>query len=870
MSLGRSPLNRKKILLVDSHGLTYRAFFALPPLKTSSGIQTNAVYGFTKMLLKVIENEKPDFVAAAVDKGPPLERLKEYPEYKIHRHKQPEDLTAQLPLIEEVLKTLGIPVYWQEGYEADDCLASLAKLSEKKGLDVLILSGDLDLLQAVSSNIKVLVNKKGVSEVVYYDLPAVKKRYQLNPDQLVDLKALAGDSSDNIPGVPGIGEVSAIKLLLDFKNLDNLIKNMKNIPDKYRDKIIHGIEAANLSKRLAALKYDLDLKFNLDDLKFQIPDEERWLELVRRLEFKSLAGGGESSKSLKEIKINFIEDSGELKRYLFSEEKISLFFFNDGGEISLAFSLKKENFYLKSPEDHIADLSDLFKDKNILKIVYNVKDFYRLIKAEFDFLNAFDVMLSAYLLNPEELQPKITSIIAKNLNLYVPEYKDLMEDKAEPVKSRLQSLWTANIARSIYEVFFILSEKLKSCQLLKLYEEVEFPLARVLCRMEENGIKIDSLYLKELSVRFKERQEKIADEAFDIAGECFNLNSPKQVGQILFEKLNLPSVGRTKTGYKTDAQALSELSCQHVIAEKILKFRETSKLKSTYIDNLPHLVDKKTGKLHTTFHQTGTATGRLSSSDPNLQNIPVRTELGRLIRRAFIPEARENLLISCDYSQIELRILAHLSGDKNLIKAFKDNEDIHTQTAKKIFQADEDSVTSDMRRKAKEINFGIIYGMSEFGLAERLKIKKGAAGEYIQNYFSSYPGVKKYIEKTLEFALKNGFVCTILGRRRLLPDIGSRNFALKKAAERMAVNATIQGSSADIIKVAMLKLEKVLRGKYPSCKLLLQVHDELILEAPHETAGGVSELTKEIMSSAVELCIPLKVDTKIGSSWSEL
>ncbi|MBI2252518.1 MAG: DNA polymerase I [Armatimonadetes bacterium] len=866
-------MKNPKLLLIDGQGLAYRAFYALPPLKTSKEQPVNAVYGFTNMLLKIIELEKPQYVAAAFDKGIPYERLKKYPEYKIQRQKQPEDLTFQLPLIEKILRALQIPIYWKEGYEADDCLATLAKTGEEK-FKILILTGDLDFLQLVNPRINILMLKKGISDLILYNQEKIKERFNLEPQQLIDYKALRGDPSDNIKGVPGIGEAQAIKLLNQFENLEEIFKNLDKLPLKQKELLKEYKEQAFLSKNLVTLKTDLELNLSWEDCLLRPPMENEWRKILENLEFKSLlkkiAPGAQTNfliteeADFQEINLNSFESMEEKIK---KEKNISILgIVKENKFLSLAISIESENFYLKKiDKEFLKKLKPLLEAPEILKIGFSLKSLISFLKEiEINLVNIFDLSIASYLINPER-SPKLSTMISFYLNLNLENIEEAIKNNQTEKIPHL----AANYAGNILRLYPALLKELEKYNLINLYFNLELPLIFILADMEISGIKIDGEYLNELSKNLEEKLKNLQKKIFSLSGQELNLNSPKQVGEILFEKLKLQGGKTTKTGYSTDAHTLSGLAFSYPICEKILEHRELVKLKSTYADVLPKLINPQTRRLHTSFNQTITSTGRLSSSNPNLQNIPIKTEMGKLIRRAFIPE-EGNILLSADYSQIELRILAHFSGDFNLIQAFIEDQDIHAKTARAIFSLKEEKEVAEIeRRKAKEINFGINYGMSEYGLAESLKITKAQAKAYIEEYFRYYPGVKKFMEDLIRDAEKNQAVYTLLGRRREIPEINSRNFTIRKLAQRIAINTPIQGSAADLIKLAMLALGKIFK-KEENVKLLLQIHDELIFEMPKNKLEETQKIVKEVMQKVYPLKVPLKVNLASGFNWGEI
>lgn len=847
---------RKKLFLVDGNSYLYRSYYAIKNLKTKKGVPTNAVFGMARLLFRLIRDYKPEYLAFTFDtKGPTL-RHKAFADYKIHRQPMPEDLVPQVPVTKELIKAFNIPSFELSGFEADDIITYLAKKGEKAGLDVLILTGDKDLLQLVNDRVKIMsVNK----EDYIYDTLKVKEKYGITPAQMIDFLALLGDASDNIPGVEGIGEKTASELLKEFKDLDDIYKNLGKLKsEKQREKLEKGRDMAYFSKKLATL-VDPPLDISIEELISKAPDAKAVLDKLTELEFMSLREEfkkmgfapatpleddlftGEKKAENTFLPVGSKKELEELKEKLLKSRETAVALF-DG---KLLISLKPGEAF--SVETAKYDTGGLFAGTKTEYIFYDQKKFLRQYDGVLPKTGVFDCLLAAYVLNSD-------------LGNYAPAgiiFRYLSENPAEG-----------------QEVAFLIALKeallkeLAEHKLLSLLEKVEIPLVPVLASMEEEGIKLDVKYLKKLSGNIEKTLEELVKKIYSLAGEEFNINSSQQLGKILFEKLKLPTVKKTKTGFSTDVEVLEELSAKSPLPKNLLEYRQLTKLKNTYIDTLPLLADKE-DKIHTTFDQTGTATGRLSSLNPNIQNIPVRKEIGKEIRRAFIVSKEGWKMISADYSQIELRILAHFSGDANLLDAFKKDEDVHTRTAAEIFNIEKALVTADERSVAKTVNFGIIYGISAFGLAKQLKIGRTEAQKYIDSYLKKYPGVDKFMKSIKENAHKNGFVETLLGRKRFIPDIKSDNRNVRENAERMAINAPIQGSASDIIKVAMINLYSIMKKEGGKGKLLLQVHDELILECPEKETEKLMKTVKAAMENVVELKVPLKVDIKSGDNWRE-
>jgi len=887
---------KNKIILIDANSLVYRAFFALPKtLATSSGQVTNAVYGFTSMLIKLLKEEKPDVVIAAFDRAAPTFRHETFEQYKAHREPTPNELISQFPLVKEVLSVLNIPVFEMDGFEADDILATLASEAEAERDDVIVVTGDKDAFQLVDDHIKVMTTKKGISDIVIYDREKVRERYGVTPEQFADYLALKGDTSDNIPGVPGVGEKTAAKLIQQFGSIENLLKNLDAVENKrWREMLSEHASEAELSKMLAVLDREVPIDVDFDECKLDGWDEEKIRALFSKLEFFTLLDRLLSQNKQRTHKADDVQTldtaleiidiaSEEIFAQLASDieagHHIAVAIISTGVNTvdrqitSVALATGDSKIYTciqeisgelfpqehtVLPIDRVLSLAKPYlESKSINKTGHDLK---RMMLALW---NAnikpqaldFDTMIAAYLLNPERSDYPIDELAAINLGISV---------AADTERERL-----ANEAIANFRLKPRLKEQLVEKDLFKLFEEVEMPLVPVLARMEHEGVGLDTDYLEDLSKEVEIFLENIESEIYSLAGRQFNINSPQQLGFILFDKLGLPTAKKTKTGYSTDANVLHKLVTVHPIAEKIIAYRELAKLKSTYIDALPKLINPKTGKLHTSFNQTVTTTGRLSSSNPNLQNIPVRTELGQRIREAFIPSNPGDIFMAADYSQIELRLLAHYSEEEALLEAFEADMDIHEATAMQVFGVLPEQVTSQMRRMAKVVNFGVLYGMSPFGLADRLDIPLADARNFINRYFKRLPKVEEFIKKTIEEATKKGYVETLLGRRRYIPELKSGNTKIRSLGERFAVNAPLQGSAADIIKVAMVRIDKQIEEENLQIKMVLQVHDELIFEVPEREREIAANLINVMMENAYPLKVRLKVETSIGYNWKE-
>jgi len=886
---------KKKLILIDSNALIHRAYHALPPLTTKKGELVNAVYGYTSVLLNVLNKFKPEYIVATFDLKEPTFRHKQFKDYKATRVKAPDDLYAQIPRVKEIVKALSIPIAEKEGYEADDLIATFARKTEKihPDVEVIVVTGDLDTLQLVDEKIKVFALRRGMSDSVLYDKKSVMERYGLNPEQMVDYKGLRGDPSDNLPGVKGVGEKTAADLLKKYKTLENIYKNLPEIKEGIRKKLERDKVQAYFSKRLARLVDNVPSNFDLEKARAEDFSRVKIINLLRELEFFSLLrrlpGYEEHLKDIEEK-----NESKERKEKL-TWEKISS---RDMPEIKNRLSLvsdgeigggirgvavcqdPKSAFYISRIDEKV---KNIFSDGKIGKIGYDLKKEWRILDENKILLRGikFDVQLAAYLLNSgvnlswEDLVLRELGILVEKENKKAGQTALIFqEDEGAIEKICRRASYNLALEEKLEEKLEeisreqIVAEKEKT--LRNLFENIEMPLVEVLAQMEKEGIKINKTVLRGISEKLDRRVEKLEKAIQKLAGEKFNVNSSVQLRNVLFEKLKIPTknIKAGKTGYSTASSELQKIKTLHPIVEKIEEYRELFKLKTTYLDPLPTLTDKNS-RLHTSFNQAVTATGRLSSSEPNLQNIPIRTDLGQLIRTAF--EAKEGFrLVGVDYSQIELRIAAHLSGDVRMITTFINGEDIHTATAARVNKLDLDKVTKKMRSAAKALNFGIIYGMSTFGFAQSAGVDQEESREFIRKYFENYPQVAQFLENVKISAREKGFVETELGRRRYIPEIKSTNIQLRNQAERMAVNMPIQGLAADIIKLAMLAAEKMIRKKYPIAKMVLQIHDELLFEVPEREAEKFARDIKAAMENVYKLSVPLIADVKIGDNWGEI
>ncbi|MYL72279.1 DNA polymerase I [Halobacillus litoralis] len=873
----------EKVVLIDGNSIAYRAFFALPLLNNDKGVYTNAVYGFTTMLLKILEEDQPDHLLVAFDAGKTTFRHKTYKDYKGGRQKTPSELSEQFPVLKELLDAFEVNYYQLENYEADDIIGTLATQAGDKGLEVKVISGDKDLLQLVNEQITVSLTKKGITNVDTYTPSFLMEKMEVRPDQIIDLKALMGDSSDNIPGVPGVGEKTAVKLLKQFDTLENLYEHLNDVSGKkLKEKLETNKEEAFMSQQLVTIERAAPIEISISDIGYAGYQSQKVSEFFKDLGFQSLlsrvqegCAASEEAQELPEIDIEVVED---IQSDLFTgRESVVVEMLYDNYHTApvegIAIVNDQRKFVL-SMED--AKKSDAFQtwaeSAENEKWVFDAKrTCVALLRHGIEMKGiTFDLLLASYLINPAENNHDIPAI-GHRLGETAVKYDEEVYGKGAKMKRPDDDdVFYEHIGRKadlLYHLKDDMEMKLKENEQYHLFRELEMPLALILGRMEHRGVSVDVQRLENMGEELEERLNKVEQEIYDLAGESFNLNSPKQLGPILFEKLELPVIKKTKTGYSTSADVLEQLEDQHEIIPKILLNRQLRKLKSTYIEGLLKVVHEDTGKIHTRFNQALTQTGRLSSTDPNLQNIPIRLEEGRKIRQAFIPSQKEWVMFASDYSQIELRVLAHIAQDEKLMQAFKEGEDIHTQTASEVFGVSSSEVTSEMRRQAKAVNFGIVYGISDYGLSQSLGITRKEAQAFIDKYFESYPGVKSYMDDTVREAKETGYVSTFMNRRRYLPDITSRNFNKRSFAERTAMNTPIQGSAADIIKKAMIDLEERLQEEKMQAKVLLQVHDELIIEAPKEEVEQLEEIVSSVMESTVDLDVPLKVDSSYGDTW---
>lgn len=899
---------RKRLFLIDGMALAYRAHFAFirNPLVTSDGRHVSAVYGFVQSLFKLIRDESPEYLGVIFDAKEKTFRHEKYPEYKATREKMPFEMQPQIPWIQEVLKAMNIPVYVKPGFEADDVIGTLAVKAKNQGFDVYMVSGDKDFLQLVNDHIFLYSPAVGMRDLVVYDAEAVKRKWGVEPKQIRDLLALMGDSSDNIPGIPGIGEKSAVKLLKKYGSLHRVLeKGTEDSNARIRKGIVENEDLALLSLELVTIKTDVPVDLDFEAFKFTGFNEKALREILEKLEFYSLINDlklGESHTDQQEQFYVILDTKQKLDDFFKELAKQSAFAFDTETDhidatrahlvgISVSYQAgravyiplkflnkEKELFDPKDDVHHVVHrFKPLLEKRDVLKVGHNIKYDLLVLKSYGVEANLpfFDTIIAEYLLNPDMNSYKLDYLAQRYLNYKMQPIEELIGDRKnkqitmDKVPLEQAGFYAAEDADIAWKLYGILKEKIHQKALDKIFDTIEMPLIPVLTRMEYHGVYLDIPFLEKMKEDVDRELQKITEKIYVLAGESFNLNSPKQLGYILFEKLNYPVIKKTKTSYSTDVNVLEALKKEYPLAQYLLEYRTLSKLKSTYIETLPRQVNPKTGRIHTSFNQTVAATGRLSSTEPNFQNIPIRTPLGRQIRKAFIAQERGWKILSADYSQIELRVMAHLSGDEKLIQAFKEGADIHARTAALVFNVSEKDVTEEMRRKAKVVNFGIMYGAGPFRLSNELDMSRDDATALIKAYFATYPGVEKYIENVKKEAEKTGVVRTLMGRYRQVPDIQSENRNLREAAERIAINTPVQGSAADLIKLAMIHVDEDMQKKHLQSKMILQVHDELVFETHPDEVEILSDIVKHDMETAMTLIVPLKVDIGIGDSWFE-
>lgn len=879
----------KKIVLIDGHSILNRAFYGVPDLTNSEGQHTNGVYGFINILFKILEEEKPEYLSIAFDVKHPTFRHEMYKEYKGTRKPMPKELYEQVPVIKEVLTAMGIKILEKPGYEADDILGTIAKTCEKNGILVSLVSGDRDLLQLASDIVKIRIpkTKKGGTEIEDYNTKDVIEKYQVTPEQIIDLKGLMGDVSDNIPGVPGIGEKTAAKMIVAFSSIENAYEHIEDVmPNKARESFRANYDLAVLSKKLATIKTDCELDFSVEDAVLGDLYNEDVFMLFKKLEFKNLLSKFQGTTELhneQEIveKFKYIDSLDKAEEIFYKTQKISKtnigfqFIIENKEILCLCIAFGEKAIYCIKPEglitvSYLCDkVNNLIEQKKNLSVM-DLKSQLGFIKANYN-SGIFDLGIGGYLLNPLKESYHYDDIARDFMGMTVPSREDLLGKdllaKALAEKPEEFLKYCGFMAYVSYKADSVVKDKLKGTGMSGLYNEIELPLVYALFDMETRGVKVNKEALKVYGDKLGVRIVELEREVYALAGEEFNINSPKQLGVILFEKLNLPFAKKTKTGYSTAADILEKLRSEDPVVGLILEYRQLTKLKSTYADGLANYI-REDNRIHSSFNQTITATGRISSTEPNLQNIPIRVELGREIRKVFIPE--ENyVFLDADYSQIELRVLAHMSDDKMLLDAYKQEQDIHRITASQVFHTPLEEVTNAQRSNAKAVNFGIVYGISSFGLGQDLNITRKEAESYIKKYFETYPRVKTFLDELVEGAKENGYVTTLFQRRRPVPELSSSNFMQRSFGERIAMNSPIQGTAADIIKIAMIRVNHKLKELNLKSRLILQIHDELLVETHKTEIEQVKEIMCCEMRGAAALNVPLEVEVNMGDNWYE-
>ena len=880
-----------KFLIIDGSSLFFRAFYALPLLKTKRGLYTNAIYGFVMMVENAIEKIKPSHVAVCFDMKGKTFRSDIYKDYKGTRQKTPNELEQQWPLVRDILGHMNIKILESPVYEADDIAGTLAKLGTEEGFENYLLTGDKDYFQLVNDKTKVLFTRKGITDMDIVTVEKIEEDYGIEPLEFIELKALMGDSSDNIPGIYGIGEKTGLKLVRQFHTLENLYDNIDDVSGKkLREKLVDGKTAAFMSKKLGTIVRDVPIEESLDDLKKLDYDYEKLSELYREFEFNSMLDRlpeeyrKEEVEEISQDNFEFVEikDLKEIEKEIKDKKSFAFKFITDGKiyedvkPIYLAIEVKDTDVKIISYEEIDFDfLKDLMEDEDVEKLGYSLKeDIIILMDLGIDIKNySHDVEIAEYLLNSTKSDYDINKI---SMEYFKNGYLDLEDLLGKGAKKKTYAdldkedlfKYFAFVLNTIYRLENIQKEKIEEEEMTSLYQDMELPLVEVLASMEYVGINTDESVLDEIDEQIIEKLKNLEEEIYEEAGEEFNINSPKQLGIILFEKMDFPVIKKTKTGYSTSADVLEKLRGKGEIIDKILDYRKFSKLKSTYIDGLKSVINKKTKRIHSRFMQTVTATGRISSTDPNLQNIPIKTEEGRLIRKAFLA-SEGGVLVDADYSQIELRVLAALSDDKEMLDAFKHGLDIHRKTASEVFHVDYDDVNDLQRSEAKAVNFGIVYGISDYGLSQNLNIPRKAAKEYIDNYLGHFVGIKDYMSEEIKNGKDKGYVETIFKRRRYIPELNAKNFNIRSFGERIALNTPIQGSAADIIKIAMVKVYNELKKRNLKSKLIIQIHDELVVDTAEDELEEVKELMKDLMENSVDLNVKLSVDMNTGKNLYE-
>ena len=873
----------EKIVLIDGHSILNRAFFGVPPLTNSEGLHTNAVYGFLNIMFKILDEEKPDYLTVAFDRSEPTFRHQMFDAYKGTRKPMAQELREQVPVMKEVLQAMGIKIMEMPGYEADDLLGTIAGMAEAQGMDVSIISGDRDLLQLATEKVKIRIpkTKRTGTEIEDYYATDVVERYQVTPKEFIDVKALMGDSSDNIPGVPGIGEKTATNLIVAYKSIENAYAHLEEItPKRAKTNLEEHYDMAQMSKTLATIEVHVPIEFDMEVAKLTDLYTPEAYVYMKRLEFKNMLTRFSDDMSQNDLEKYFhvYHELDEIQNFFdgFSAKEAAVSFFEEAGTVyGLAVAKSNQNVvYLTCggfvTEGYLEEQVQKLCDGLDTLITPDLKGLLKHVRVS-ETKNCIDTTIAAYLLNPLKNEYTYDDLARDILGLMVPSKLDLLGKlkikKAAEEKPEALELMVCYEAYTCIAAKNQLLEQLEDHGMKKLYDEIEMPLVYVLADMEKEGVRAEKAELEAYGAQLTGRISELETSIYEKAGETFNINSPKQLGVILFEKLQMPNGKKTKTGYSTAADVLERLAPDYPIVSEILEYRQLTKLKSTYADGLA-LCIAPDGRIHSTFNQTITATGRISSTEPNLQNIPIRMELGRLIRKVFVPK-EGYVFIDADYSQIELRVLAHMSGDQNLIAAYQHAEDIHRITASQVFHTPLEEVTDLQRRNAKAVNFGIVYGISSFGLSQDLSITRKEAEGYIASYFETYPGIKIFLDRLVTDAKEKGYAETMFGRRRPVPELASSNFMQRSFGERIAMNSPIQGTAADIIKIAMIRVKQRLEREQLKSKLILQVHDELLIEAAADEEEYVKTLLAEEMRHAADLAVTLEVDVKSGRNWFE-
>ena len=914
----------KKLVLIDGNSIMNRAFYGIMGSKaliSKDGKYTNAIYGFLAILFKLLEDEKPEYIAVSFDLKAPTERHKLYEGYKANRHGMPNELAEQMPVIKEILKAMNIDIVEKEGYEGDDIIGTLSKYGEEKGLEVIILSGDRDTFQLATDNVKIHIprTKAGKTETEIFDRDKVKEVYGIEPKQLIEVKGLQGDTSDNIPGVPGIGEKTALSLIQKYETIDNLYKKLEageaDLKGKQKEKIEENKELAYLSRTLGEINTNVPIEDTLEELKTEEWDKPKVLEIFKELNFKryierfNLAeevegqNGGQRSEVSEIENLYKVEEkaAGEVKDILKEQKEMIFYIDTDKDEdqekiikekitgIGIFNAKANEAYYINfTNTEELQEFKDIFEDKEISKIGIDLGRIYILLKQEGINLKGikFDIAIAAYILNPTNNKLKIEDLAEQFLEIDVNEvlgensnqkqeqinlFDQLNNQEQEENKKEENKKYEKKCtfySYLIYKIQEVTTKQLEEINAISLFNNIDMPTVEVLADMQWNGMYADEEELNKFGDKLKEQLETKTKMIYEMAGEEFNINSTKQLGEILFEKMKLPVVKKTKSGYSTDVDVLEKLKSEDPIIQEILDYRQLMKLNSTYVEGLKPYINPKTKRIHSFFHQTITATGRISSTEPNLQNIPTRFELGKQVRKIFKPE-QGKVYIDADYSQIELRVLAHMSEDKHMVQAFKEGQDIHKQAASKVFKTPIDEVTKEQRSNAKAVNFGIVYGISDFGLGEQLGISRKQAKKYIDEYLTEYEGIKNFMDNMTEKAKETGYVETLFNRRRYIPELKSNNYMVRQFGARAAMNTPIQGTAADIMKIAMINVHTGLLERKLKAKIVLQVHDEMMVEAPIEEAEEVKKIIKKQMESAITLKVPLIADVSEADNWYE-